>query len=145
MISLSIDKSEIRSGIQAGFYKKKWIHHNPFPNPDDPDDHSGEDHSIYIYINDNYDITGVKSFMGTELSADELRTSMGVGVVRIPIVMKEIRSKKHPDYKLLELCDGMNSLEQVAEIAQLSLGRAERVLERLRNKGLIKIIKRKYK
>ena len=65
MISLSVDKKEIVDGLQAGFYKKKWIHRNPFPDLDDPEDQSGKDHSVYIYINQNYDITGVKSFYVT--------------------------------------------------------------------------------
>lgn len=63
MINFTIEKKDIISGLQTGMYKKEYKHKNPHPDIDDPDDRSGDEHTIYVYINDNYDITGVKSFL----------------------------------------------------------------------------------
>ena len=43
---------------------------------------------------------------------------------------------------VLKICDGMNSLEQVAEIAQKSIEEIEKMMDKLRKKGLVKVIRR---
>ena len=45
---------------------------------------------IYAYINDEYNITEVKSFFGASPSLPELRNGSLTGDVRIPIIVKEI-------------------------------------------------------
>jgi DNA-binding IscR family transcriptional regulator len=45
-------------------------------------------------------------------------------------------------FKVLKVCDGMNTIEQVAEIAQISPKEIEKMMEELRKKGLVKVIKR---
>jgi len=46
------------------------------------------------------------------------------------------------EFKLLKVCDGMNSVEQCAEITQKSVDKVEEMLDKLRKKGLVKVIKR---
>ena len=150
MVALNVNKKEIINGLQTGIYTKEWKHINSNPDFEDPDDRSGEEHTIYVYINDAYDITGCKSFFGDSPSMEELEASVAAGgEVRIPIVVKEIPEMSvhlgmltPEEFKVLKICDGMNTLEQVAEIAQKSVEDLEAMMEKLRNKGLVKVIKR---
>jgi len=151
MISLSIDKNEIITGLKMGIYTKEYRHINQFPDVEDTDDLSGNEHTIYIYINDNYDITGVKAFFGESPTTEEIGAeALQDGVeVRIPIVIKEISPMavqlgmlNKEQFKVLKICDGMNTIEQVAEIAQISIEEIEKMMEQLRKKGLVQVIKR---
>ncbi|MFW9880056.1 MAG: hypothetical protein ACFFG0_43835 [Candidatus Thorarchaeota archaeon] len=151
MISLNIDKDEIISGLEMGIYTKEHKHINPYPDLEDPDDVSGQEHTIYVYINDNYDITGVKSFFGESPSTEEIgaETVEAGGEVRIPVVVKEISPMAvqlgmltKDQFKVLKICDGMNTIEQVASIAQKSEKEIEKMMEQLRKKGLVRVIKR---
>jgi hypothetical protein len=69
--------------------------------------------------------------------------------VRVPIVIKEVPEMSvqlgmltKEQYKVLKVCDGMNTLEQVAEITQKSVEELEEMMDQLRDKGLVKVIKR---
>ena len=143
MVSLTIDKEEIRNGLQTGIYTKRYPHNNSRPDPDNPDDRSGEEHNIHIYINDKYEITGAKAFFG---EAPATESYGGVGA-KIPIVVKEVSEISiqfgmltQEEYKVLKICDGNNSLEQVAQIAEKSVEEIEEMMEKLRKKGLVKVI-----
>ena len=151
MVALKIDKDEIKSGLQMGIYTKEYKHRNIYPDPEDPDDSSGEEHTVFVYINENYDITGVHSFFGDAPSLDEVGAdaSQLIGEVRIPIVVKDVPEMSvHlgmlslEEYKVLKVCDGMNTIEQVAEISQKTVEEIEKMTEKLRDKGLVKVIKR---
>lgn len=151
MIALNIDKKEIIDGLKMSIYTKEYKHLNSSPDAEDPDDVSGNEHTIYIYINENYDITGVKSFFGESPSTDEIgaKASQEGGEVRIPIVVKEIPTMavqfgmlNKEQFKVLKICDGMNTIEEVAEIAQKSIKDIEKMMDQLRKKGLVKVIKR---
>jgi len=151
MVSLRIDKDEIISGLELGIYTKEHRHSNPFPDPEDPDDISDQEHTIYIYINDSYDITGVKSFFGSSPSIEEIgaETVEAGGEVRIPIIVKDIPPMAvqlgmitKDQFKILKICDGMNTIEQVASIGQKSVKEIEKMMDQLRKKGLVKVIKR---
>lgn len=143
MVPLTIDKDEIHSGLQTGIYTKRYPHYNPKPDFDEPDDRSGEEHNIHIYINENYEITGAKAFFG---EAPATESYGGVGA-RIPIVVKEVSEISiqfgmltQEEYKVLKICDGNNSLEQVAAIAEKSVEDIEKMMDKLRKKGLVKVI-----
>jgi len=151
MISLNIDKKEIISGLEMGIYTKEYKHANPSPDLEDTDDVSGQEHTIYVYINDNYDITGVKSFFGESPSTEEIgaETIEAGGEVRIPVIVKEISPMAvqlgmltKEQFKVLIICDGMNTIEQVASIAQKSIEEIEKMMEQLRKKGLVRVIRR---
>ena len=148
MVALRLDKKEIIDGLKMGMYTKEHKHSNPYPDLDDTDDNSGQEHTIYIYINDNYDITGVKSFFGDSPSMADIGTKTG-GEVFIPIVVKDVPEMSvhlgmltMEEYKLLKVCDGMCTVDEVAEIVQKSNEEVNKMLERMRKKGLVKVIKR---
>lgn len=151
MIALNIDKEEIISGLRTGIYTKEHRHSNPYPDLEDPDDVSGEEHTIYIYIDDNYNVQEVKSFFGESPSTEEIgaETAQAGGEVRIPIVVKEIPPMavqlgmlSKEQFIVLKVCDGMNTIEQVASIVQKSIEEIEKMMDQLRKKGLVKVIKR---
>lgn len=148
MVALKIDKQEIINGLETGIYTKEFKHQNLHPDFDDPDDRSGEEHTIYVYIDDKYDITGVKAFFGDTLSLDEIGTAQGQEV-RIPIIVKEIPAMSvqlgmisQDEFKVLKICDGMNTLEQVAEIAGKDVTQVETMMDKLHKKGLVDVIRR---
>ncbi len=151
MVNIRVNKDEIKSGLKMGMYTKEHKHLNPYPDQEDTDDYSGQEHTIYLYINDNYDITGVKSFFGDSPSMSEVGAGtieIG-GEVRIPIVVKEVSPMSVQlgmlsldEFKLLKVCDGMNSVQECADISQKPIDKVEKMLDKLRKKGLVKVIKR---
>ncbi|MFX1443203.1 MAG: hypothetical protein ACFFHV_07300 [Promethearchaeota archaeon] len=152
MVALSVDKDEIYNGLEMGIYTKEFKHRNPRPDMEDTDDLSGDEHTIYVYIDDKYDVTGVKSFFGdspTIESLEEAAAASGATEVRIPIIIKDVPpTSVHlgmitaEEYKVLKICDGMNTLEQVAQIAGKKLEDVEKMMEKLHKKGLVDVIKR---
>ena len=151
MVALNIDKQEIINGLKMSIYTKEYKHSNPHPDVEDPDDLSGQEHTIYIYINEDYDITGVKAFFGESPTTEEIgaKTIEAGGEVRIPIVVKEIPPMavqfgmlNKDQFKVLKICDGMNTIEQVASIAEMSVKAIEKMMDQLRKKGLVKVIRR---
>ncbi|KKM69481.1 hypothetical protein LCGC14_1316030 [marine sediment metagenome] len=151
MIALNIDKNEIIDGLQMSIYTKEYKHSNQTPDLEDSDDLSGEEHTIYIYINDDYEITGVKSFFGESPSTEDIgaETLQAGGEVRIPVIVKDISPMAvqlgmltKEQFKVLKICDGMNTIEQVASTAQKTIEEIEEMMEQLRKKGLVKVIKR---
>ena len=151
MIALKLDKDEIISGLKMGIYTKEYKHSNPSPDLDDTDDVSGQEHTIYIYINENYDITGVKSFFGESPTTEEIGAESieAGGEVRIPVIVKDVSPMAvqlgmltKNQYRVLKICDGMSTIEQVASIAQHSIEEVEKMMDQLRKKGLVRVIKR---
>ncbi len=79
----------------------------------------------------------------------EMKAAATTGEVRIPIVVKEVPPMSvhlgmmtPEEFKVLKICDGMNTIEQVAEIAGKTVSDIERMMEKLRKKGLVDVIKR---
>ena len=151
MVALAINKKEILSGLQMGIYTKEHMHFNPIPDPEEIDDKSGKEHTIYVYINADYDVTGVKSFFGDMPSTSEIDSSLAQtsGEVRIPVVVKDIPDTSvhlgmisKEEFVVLKVCDGMNTIDQVAEITGKTIEKIEKIMEKLRKKGLVKVIKR---
>ncbi len=46
------------------------------------------------------------------------------------------------EFKVLKICDGMNTLEQVAEIAGKDVAEIEKMMGKLHKKGLVDVIRR---
>ncbi|MHA1191248.1 MAG: hypothetical protein ACTSP9_02995 [Promethearchaeota archaeon] len=151
MVALKLNKKEIIDGLKMGMYTKEYKHVNKYPDYEDTEDLSGQEHAIYIYINDNYDITGVKSFFGdSPRMADIGAAAVQAGEeVRIPVVVKDVPEMSvhlgmltMEQYKLLKVCDGMCTVEEVASIIQKSIDEVEKMLDKMRKKGLVKVIRR---
>ncbi|MHA1669708.1 MAG: hypothetical protein ACTSV5_03920 [Promethearchaeota archaeon] len=151
MVALKLNKKEIIDGLKMGIYTKEYKHVNKYPDLEDTEDLSAQEHTIYIYINDNYDITGVKSFFGDSPSMTDISAAAAqVGEeVRIPVVVKDVPEMSvhlgmlaMEEYKLLKVCDGMCTVEEVATIIQKSIDDTEKMLDKMRKKGLVKVIRR---
>jgi len=143
-IQLTINKEEIINNLQTGMYVKYLVHTNPRP-PADANHPSNSSHTAAIYIDQNYNIKGVKCFMGTEMSSKDV----GAVGARIPVVVKNLPPMcvhlgmvSQDEFKVLQICDGNNTLEQVATIADKSVKDLEEMMDRLHEKGFVKVIKR---
>ena len=144
IVDVEIDKDAIRNGLQTGLFIYKHTHTNPLHDEDEPDDLSNKEHTSMIYIDAKYDVRGVRTFFGLEISSEELDKG-----AKIPIVVKEIPPMSvhlgmlsPEEYKILQTCDGNNTMVDVADIAGLEVERLEKMMEKLREKGLINIIRR---
>ena len=151
MVSLTLDKKEILDGLKMGIYTKEYRHANQYPDPTDPEDPSINEHTIYVYINDNFDVVGVKSFFGDSPSTGEIGAEMieSGEEVRIPVIVNDISPMAvqlgmitKDEFVVLKVCDGMNTIETVAQIVQKPVEEIEKMMENLRKKGLVKVIKR---
>jgi len=151
MVALKLNKKEINDGLKMGIYTKEYKHINKYPDYDDPEDLSGNEHTIYAYINDNYDITGVKSFFGDSPSMSDISAAAGQAGedIRIPIVVKDVPEMSvhlgmltMEEYKLLKVCDGMCAVEEVASIVEKPIEEVDKMLDKMRKKGLVKVIRR---
>jgi hypothetical protein len=144
VVATEINREDIRNGLQTGLYIHKYTHTNPDKDVEDPDDISDQTHSCQIYIDANYDVRGVRTFFGEVLSAEEMDKG-----AKVPIVVKEIPPMSvhlgmlsPEEYKILQTCDGNNTMEDVSEISGLAVDKLEKMMVKLREKGLINIIRR---
>ena len=142
ILSVPINRNAIE--LDTGLYMHSYYHTNPLYDPEDPEDKSNVPHTSLIYIDRNHDVRGVRSFFGTEMSSDEIKKGS-----RIPIVIKEIPKMvlqlgmlTQEEFNILKLCDGNNSVENVAEIEKTNLEKIEKLILKLRKKGLINLISR---
>ncbi|MFX1452865.1 MAG: hypothetical protein ACFFCM_18655 [Promethearchaeota archaeon] len=140
MVSVKINKKEIQDGIKEGFYTKLFKHNNPFPDTEDPSDKSYEEHTVLLYINENYNVAGVKSFFGDSPPLH--------GDLRIPIRLQDkiemkinLSALTHNDFIVLKVCDGFNTIEQIAEITQIPLENLEKMVETLKKKRFLQVIR----
>ncbi len=144
ILSVPIDRNTIAEKLDTGLYVHMYYHTNPLYDPEDPEDSSNNPHTSLIYIDNNHDVRGVRSFFGTEMSSDEIKKGS-----RIPIVIKEIPKMvlqlgmlTQEEFNILKLCDGNNSVENVAEIEKTNLETIEKIILKLKKKRLINIITR---
>ncbi len=144
ILSVSIPRNTIEEGLETGLYIHSYYHTNPLYDSEDPEDRSNNPHTSLIYIDKNHDVRGVRSFYGREMSSDEIKKGS-----RIPIVIKEIPKMvlqlgmlNQEEFNILKLCDGNNSIENVAELEKIKLDELEKIILKLKKKGLINIITR---
>ncbi|MFW9773390.1 MAG: winged helix-turn-helix domain-containing protein, partial [Candidatus Heimdallarchaeota archaeon] len=71
------------------------------------------------------------------------------GEVRIPVIVKDVSPMAvqlgmltKEQFKVLKICDGMNTIEEVASTAEMSVEEIENMMDQLRKQGLVKVIKR---
>ncbi|MHA1821095.1 MAG: hypothetical protein ACTSU2_15905 [Promethearchaeota archaeon] len=146
VIYLEIDKEKIRNGLQTGLYIHKYKHRNEHADVEDPEDKSWEEHTLAVYIDSNYEVRGIKAYFGDSPLTDDVITAG----TRIPVTVKDIPPMSvhlgmlSPDeYRILQLCDGNNTLEDVAKISGTSMEELENMMAKLKDKGLVKIIIRR--
>lgn len=144
IIPVEINKEDIRNGLQTGLFIHKHTHINKNKDPEETEDKSDTEHTVMIYIDAKYDVRGVRTFFGRQISSEELDKG-----ARIPIVVKEIPAMSvhlgmlsPEEYKILLMCDGNATLEDVAEISGFPIDRLEKMMVKLKEKGLIYIIRR---
>ena len=113
IIEMDIDKELVRNGLKTGIFMYRYIHKNENPDPDDSDDQSWQDHSCSIFIDVNYKIKKIQSFFGDEIpiSARE-GDRLPVCIKKIPEASVRIGMVTREQFKLLQLCDGNNTLTE---------------------------------
>lgn len=147
VITIDIDKEEIRNGLKlGGMYIYKHRHLNKNSDPTNPNDYSNIEHTTAVYINQNHEVKQVESFYGESALALE---SLDEGT-RIPVCEKELQSMwvqlgmvSPEEYKILQLCDGDHTLETISEIVSIPLTELEQKIDNLREKDLISIVVRR--
>lgn len=142
VVGMDINKEDIRNGLATGLYIYKHLHKNDNADPDDPEDQSWSEHTAQVFINEEYDVKGIKSYFGDTPPAED-------GGTRYPVVKKELSPMAvhlgmlTPDeFKILQICDGNNSMEIIAQINGKTIEGLEEIMVKLRDKGLVSIIKR---
>jgi hypothetical protein len=142
IVSVGLDKNAIRSGLQTGLFIHRYLHTNDKYDPEDSEDQSNKEHTCAIYIDSNYDVRGVLSWFGKEPSSEDIQRG-----TRIPIVVKDIPPMSvhlgmlsPKEFKILQLCDGNNSVEVVSEIAGIDMKEFDGMLDKLKQKGLVNIV-----
>lgn len=144
IIAVQINKEDIRNGLQTGLYIHRYPHKNAQKDEEDNEDRSDTEHSVMVYIDAHLDVRGVRTFFGRQISSEELEKG-----AKIPIVVKEIPPMSvhlgmlsPEEYKILQVCDGNNTLDDVSEISGMGVDRLEKMMQKLRDKGLVNIIRR---
>ncbi len=141
IIEMDIDKDLIRNKLKTGIFMHRYVHKNDNPDPDDPDDQSGQEHSCSIFIDSNYQIKKIQCFFGDDvpISAKE-GDRLPICIKKIPEASVRIGMVTRQQYKLLQLCDGNNTLTDIAQITELGPEALDKVMDELRDKRLIDII-----
>jgi len=141
VIGMDIDKELIRNGLETGIFMYRHVHKNKNPDPDDSDDQSWQEHSCSIYIDGNYQIKKIQCFFGDDapVSAKE-GDRIPVCIKKIPEASVRIGMVTREQYKLLQLCDGNNTLTEIAQITEIGDEDLIKMMDELRDKGLIDII-----
>ncbi len=144
ILSVPIDRNTIAEKLDTGLYMHSYFHTNPLYDPEDPEDNSNNPHTSLIYIDKNHDVRGVRSFFGREMSSDEIKKGSRIPIVikAIPKMVLQLGMVSQEEFNILKLCDGNNSIENVAEIEKIEEFKLEKIILKLRKKGLINLITR---
>ncbi|MBD3351219.1 MAG: hypothetical protein GF364_07010 [Candidatus Lokiarchaeota archaeon] len=143
VIGLDINKEDIRNGLQTGLYIYKYKHSNAHSDPDDPTDESWKEHTAGVYIDNKYEVRGIKCYFGdTPLTAEKIEEGTKVPIVEkdIPPMSVHLGMISPDEYRILQLCDGDNTLNEVADISGMDMKELEKMMAKLKEKGLISLI-----
>ncbi len=135
MINLRVSKEEINRGLQMGIYTHN---HEHGPEGQAP-------HTVAIYINPKYEVTGTKSFEGTEgvsSASFQKGTIIPVIVKKIPDMAVHLGMVTPEEFSILKVCDGNNSIDEVCTILKKKREQIESSLQKLKDKGLVDMIKK---
>lgn len=141
VISTDINKEDIRNGLQTGLYIYKYKHKNEHADLEDEEDKSSQEHTIAVYINSDYEVKGVKCYIKeSELRQGGQGTRFPTCIKDIPPMSVQLGILSPEEYRVLQLCDGNNTMESVSSIIGIPIEDLEKMMQKLREKGLIKII-----
>ncbi|MHA1340364.1 MAG: winged helix-turn-helix domain-containing protein [Promethearchaeota archaeon] len=145
VVGMDINKEDIRNGLQTGLYIYKYKHKNKHADLDDPNDNSWQEHTVAVYIDNKYEVRGIKCYFGdSPLSDKKLEAGTEIPVVEkeIPAMSVHLGMISPDEYRILQLCDGNNTLKDVAEISGMKMEDLRAMMNKLKEKGLISLIKR---
>lgn len=131
MVNLRVSKEEINRGLSMGIYTHNYVHGPP-----------EQEHTVAVYINPKYEMTGSKAFEGTSSANFEKGTIIPVIVKKIPDMAVHLGMVTPEEFAILKVCDGNNSIEEVVKILQKDQAKIEASLQKLKDKGLVDLIKK---
>lgn len=135
MVNLRVMKDDINRGLQLGLYTHYHTHGPEGLAP----------HTVAVYINPKYEVTGSKSYEGTEgvkSSSFAAGTVIPVIVKKIPDMAVHLGMVTPEEFSILKVCDGNNSVEEVARILKKSKEAVDASLAKLKDKGLVDLVKK---
>jgi hypothetical protein len=142
VIGTDIVKEDIRNGLQTGLYIYKYVHKNLHHDVEDTEDKSWMDHTTAVYINGEYEVKGIKNYFGEFSVENKGGAVIPICVKDIPPMSVHLGMLSPEEYRILQLCDGNNTLDSVAEIASISRADLDKMMDKLKDKGLVNLIKR---
>ncbi|MHA1792309.1 MAG: helix-turn-helix domain-containing protein [Promethearchaeota archaeon] len=134
MVNLRVSKEEINRGLSMGIYTHNYVHGPP-----------GQEHTVSVYINPKYEMTGSKAFEGTEgVNSDTFAkgTIIPIIIKKIPDMAVHLGMVTPEEFSILKVCDGNNSIDEVAKILEKDRADIEESLQKLKDKGLVDLIKK---
>jgi hypothetical protein len=135
MVNLRVTKEDINKGLQLGMYTHYHAHGPPGQQP----------HTVAVYINPKYEVTGSKAFEGTEgvkSSSFQKGAVIPVIVKKIPDMAVHLGMVTPEEFSILKVCDGNNSIDEVCKILKKDKKAVETALNKLKDKGLVDLIKK---
>ena len=141
VVGMDIDKEELRTGLEAGFFLYKHKHKNNSSDLDDAFDEAWKEHTSAVYIDDNYKVKQVKSYFGEEIVVTAVQGDrIPVVVKKVPAAAVRIGMLTQEQFKIIQLCDGTSTLTDIAHIAEVSIETLDQIMDELRGKGMINVI-----
>jgi hypothetical protein len=134
MVNLRVSKEEINRGLQLGIYTHD--------HPHGPEGH--RPHSVSVYINQKYEVTGSKALDGNAKPVVAFASGTVVPVVtkKVPDMAVALGMVTPDEFSTLKACDGNNSVDEVASILRKSRGDVDTILQKLKDKGLVNLVKK---
>ena len=130
MVNLRVMKDDINRGLQIGLYTH---YHKHGPGGQAP-------HTVSVFINPKFEVTGCKSFEGTEgVKPSGFKKGAVVPVVikRVPDMAVALGMVTPEEFSTLKACDGNNSIDDVAAILRKDKTSVEANVRKLKEKGLV--------
>lgn len=146
VIGMDINKEDIRNGLQTGLYIYKYKHANEHVDEDDPNDLSGDEHTCAVYIDNKYEVRGIKCYFGdSPLTDDNVEVGERIAIVEkeVPPMSVHLGMLSPEEYRILQLCDGDSTMKEVAQISNMEMEELDKMMSKLKEKGLISIIIRR--
>ncbi|MHA1728207.1 MAG: hypothetical protein ACTSWY_05695 [Promethearchaeota archaeon] len=142
VVGMDINKENIRRGLESsGVFLYKFRHINRDPDPENPEDESLQQHTCAVYIDENYEVKQIKCYFGDDMLVKaEEGDRIPILIKKVPEASVRIGMISMEQYKVIQLCDGTNTMEEIVVISGKSSEDLKVIMEQLREKGIINII-----